>query len=145
MLLKHHAPAEVRALLRGVPLFMDMTDRELDTIAAVARPVEFAPGAVICAEGTSGIGLHIIVEGTVLVSSSHSTDRTLGPGAYFGEIAVVDGGPRMATVTATTAVRTLSIVAWEFTGILDQHPQVVRRLVKELCVRLRKEAATISA
>lgn len=144
MLLKHHAPSEARALLRGVPLFQDMTDRELDAVAGVARTVEFEAGAVICQEGSSGIGLHVILEGTVAVSSSHSRDCTLGPGAYFGEIAVVDGGPRMATVTALTPVRTLAIVAWEFTSILDKHPQVVRRLVKELCVRLRKEAATIS-
>ena len=144
MLLHHSAPAETKALLRGVPLFADATDRELDAIANVARTVDFPAGAVICAEGMTGVGLHVIVDGTVSVTSSHSRETALGPGAYFGDIALVDGGPRMATVTAQTAVTTLAIVAWEFKTIMDSQPQVMRHLLREMCQRLRDQAAAFS-
>ena len=135
---------ETKALLRGVPLFAGATDKELDAVARVARTVEFPQGAVICAEGVTGIGLHVIAAGTVNVSSSHSADARLGPGAFFGEIALVDGGSRMATVTAETPVTTLAIVSWEFRHIMETQPQVLHHLVLELCRRLRDQAAAFS-
>lgn len=144
MLLQPSAPPETMTLLCSVPLFADASDKELDAIARVARTVEFPANAVICAEGVSGVGLHVIAHGSVRVTSSHSAPVSLGPGAYFGEIAVIDGGPRMATVTAETAVTTLAIVSWELRTIMDNQPQVTRRLVLELCQRLREQAAAFS-
>lgn len=144
MLVQPSAPPETKTLLRSVPLFADATDKELEAIARVARTVEFPAGSVICAEGVSGVGLHVIAHGTVDVTSSHSAPISLGPGAYFGEIAVVDGGPRMATVTAQTPVTTLAIVSWELRTIMDSQPQVMRHLVVELCRRLRDQAAAFS-
>jgi voltage-gated potassium channel len=144
MLLQPSAPPETTTLLRSVPLFADATAKELDAIARVARTVEFPAGSIICAEGVSGVGLHVIAHGSVSVTSSHSAPVTLGAGAYFGEIAVVDGGPRMATVTAETAVTTLAIVSWELRTIMDTQPQVMHRLVLELCRRLRDQAAAFS-
>jgi CRP-like cAMP-binding protein len=144
MLAKSHAPAETIELLRGVPLFVDMGDKELQEIARLTRSMEWPEGAIICAEGASGIGLHVIANGTVRVSSTHGTDGTLGRGAYFGEIALIDGGPRMATVVAVTPVTTLAIVAWEFKGIIEEHPTVAMRLIKELCGRIRTQAGTFT-
>jgi CRP-like cAMP-binding protein len=144
MLTHQSALPETVALLRRVPLFADATDKQLDAVAKVARAVDFPAGSVICAEYATGVGLHVIDHGTVSVTSSHSPTVTLGPGAYFGEIALIDGGPRMATVTAETPVKTLALVSWEFTGILETQPSVALHLVRELCLRLREQAAAFS-
>lgn len=140
-MLKQSVPPQTTQLLRGVPMFANASDKELKIIAAATRRVVFEPGAVICHEGKSGVGLHVIVEGQVEVTSSHAPPSLLGPGAYFGEIAVVDGGPRLATVKAAGPVATLSIVAWDFKAILDEQPAVARGLVLEMCRRLRQQAA----
>lgn len=140
-MLKQSVPPQTTQLLRGVPMFATTSDKELKLIASVARSVSFEPGTVICDEGKSGIGLHVLVEGEVEVTSSHAPPSRLGPGAYFGEIALLDGGPRLATVRATTHVSTLSIVAWDFKAILDEQPAVARGLLLEMCRRLREQAA----
>ena len=134
----------VESHLRAVPLFAGATPEQLAHIASVARPATFAKGTVICAEGVRGVGLHVITGGQVRVSSSHSPEALLGPGAYFGEMAVLDGGPRMATIVAATDVSTLVIMAWEFSQILEQQPAVLRHLVDQLCARVREQAAHLT-
>lgn len=130
--------------LRAVPLFADASDIDLAYVAVVARPQTFRKGTVICAEGVSGVGLHVITDGQVRVTSSHSPEVVLSAGSYFGEMAVLDGGPRMATVVAATDVSTLVIMAWEFARILEEQPAVMRHLVQQLCARLRAQAGHLS-
>lgn len=135
-------PSQDVQLLQAMPMFASLSAKELGVVAAAAKHVTFPQGAVICEEGQSGIGLHVIVEGTVSITSTHSSPSSLGPGAYFGEIALIDRGPRLATVVAATDVTTLSIVAWEFTTLMDNHPEVTRALLLEMCGRLRAQAAS---
>lgn len=137
-------PSTIEQHLRAVPLFADASPEQLRHVATVARPATFTRGTIICAEGVRGVGLHVITGGEVRVRSSHSPDAQLGPGSYFGEMAVLDGGPRMATVVAATDVSTLVIVAWEFAQILDEQPAVLRHLVEQLCARLRDQAGHVS-
>lgn len=138
------AVSTVESHLRAVPLFADATPEELAHIASVARPATFDKGTIICAEGVRGVGLHVITGGQVHVTSSHSPDSVLGPGSYFGEMAVLDGGPRMATVVAETHVSTLVLMAWEFAQICEEQPAVLKHLVKQLCDRLREQAAQVT-
>jgi CRP-like cAMP-binding protein len=137
-------PSTVEQHLRAVPLFADASDVDLAYVAVVAHPTRFPKGTIICAEGVRGVGLHVITDGQVRVTSSHSPEVVLSAGAYFGEMAVLDGGPRMATVVAATDVSTLVINAREFAQILDEQPAVARHLVLELCARLREQAAHVS-
>ena len=138
------AAVSVEEQLRAVPLFAASSEEELARIASVARPAAFARGRTICAEGVFGVGMHVITEGWVQVRATHAPDTRLGPGAYFGEMAVLDGGPRMATVTAFTDVRTLVLDSYAFGKILDDQPRVVRQLLDHLCRRLREQAAHIT-
>jgi CRP-like cAMP-binding protein len=137
-------PSSVEEHLRAVPLFADASDIDLAYVAVVARPQAFRKGTVICAEGVSGVGLHVITDGQVRVTSSHSPEVLLSAGSYFGEMAVLDGGPRMATVVAATDVSTLVIMAWEFARILEEQPAVMQHLVQALCARLREQAAHVT-
>lgn len=132
------ATASVPELLRGVPMFAGASEDEIRSLAAVARESSYGAGAVVCQEGTTGVGLQVVASGTVLVYTDHIVPTRLSAGAYFGEIAVVDGGPRMSTVVAETAVTTLGILARDYEEILAEQPGIARRLLDQVCNRLRQ-------
>ncbi len=123
--------------LRQVPIFSSCSDRELRSIAAAGKEVTFSPGDVINREGEMGLGLHVVLEGETKVQVGGRTRRKLRAGAFFGEIALLDGGPRTATVIAETAVRTWTIPRWSFKPLLKQHPQLSLKILEEVCARLR--------
>ena len=90
--------------IRSVPLFSEFGDKELQRVAAIAKEVEFPAGKEIAKQGESGVGFHMIVEGEASVSVDGTNHGTLGPGAYFGEMSLLDGGPRSATVAAAISI-----------------------------------------
>ena len=128
---------ELTALLRTVPIFSACTAKELSAIAATVKEMDFPAGKVICEEGQTGVGLHIIVQGETKVQIGGRTRSRLGPGAFFGEIALLDGGPRTATVIAETPVKALSIVIWDFKGLLKSQSNLAFKMLEEVCRRLR--------
>jgi CRP/FNR family transcriptional regulator, cyclic AMP receptor protein len=129
--------SQLTDLLKTIPLFSSCSRAELNRIAAIVKEVEFPAGRTICKEGQSGVGLHVIVEGETKVQIGGRTRRRLGSGAFFGEIALLDGGPRSATVIAETPVRTLSIPAWSFKTTLKSQPGLALKMLEETCRRLR--------
>jgi CRP/FNR family cyclic AMP-dependent transcriptional regulator len=136
---------DVKELMRGVPLFSDCTDKELRSLAGAAKQVEHPAGDVICREGETGVGMHVIAEGEVRVEVGGRTVRNLGPGAFFGEVALLDGGPRTATVMAESpVVRTYSITFWSFRDILSSSPDLALKMLKEVSRRLRENESSIS-
>lgn len=130
--------------LRTIPLFSSCSKAELNRIAAIVKEVHFDAGHVICREGETGVGLHVVVEGETKVQIGGRTRRKLGPGAFFGEIALLDGGPRSATVVAETPVRTLSIPAWSFKTTLRSNPSLALKMLEEACRRLRTSNTNFS-
>ena len=134
---KTKSKAELTALLRTVPIFSSCTAKELSAIAATVKEVDFPAGKVICEEGQTGVGLHVIVQGETKVQIGGRTRARLGPGAFFGEIALLDGGPRTATVVAETQVNALSIVIWDFKAILKTQSNLALKMLEEVCRRLR--------
>jgi CRP-like cAMP-binding protein len=124
--------------IRSVPLFSDFGDKELQRVAAIAKEVEFPAGKVIAKQGETGVGFHMIVDGEATVSVEGIEHAKLGPGSYFGEISLIDGGPRSATVTAATDLKTVSVTSWDFNVLLDQFPELSRQLLIQLCRRLRE-------
>jgi CRP/FNR family transcriptional regulator, cyclic AMP receptor protein len=135
---------ELIETLKAIPLFSSCTKKELGLVADIVKPQEFPPGHAIVIQGREGAGLHIITEGTVKVEVDGKLRRTLGPGRFFGEIALLDNGLRTATVTAETPVRTLSIVSWQFRGLLVDQPNLTIRMLEDVCRRLRSVDETVS-
>jgi CRP/FNR family transcriptional regulator, cyclic AMP receptor protein len=130
--------------IRSVPLFSEFGDKDLRRVAAIAKDVEFPAGRVIAKQGESGVGFHMIAEGEVSVSVDGVEHATLGPGSYFGEISLIDGGQRSATVTATTDLKTVSLTSWDFNALLDQYSELTRELLIRVCGRLRDAEKSIS-
>jgi CRP/FNR family transcriptional regulator, cyclic AMP receptor protein len=130
--------------LRAVPLFSGCSTRELASLGRFLKEVQFPAGREIVKQGHAGTGLHVIVEGETRVVVGDRTRRRLGPGAFFGEIALLDRGPRTATVVAETPVRTLTLSSWNFRAALKEHPTLAVKMLEELAHRIRASGASIS-
>ena len=136
--------AEVAEMLKRVPLFAGVKDRDLGRLAKVLSERTFAEGEAITTEGESGVGFFVIEHGNATVSLKGEIIRTLGPGDHVGEIALIDEGPRSATVTASTDVRCRGMAAWEFRSFVQEHPEVAWPLLQTLASRFRDTQARAS-
>ena len=123
--------------LRGVPLFKDFSDEELGHVAQVTKRVEFPEGRTVASQGQMGVGFHQIMEGAADVIQDGRTIGHLKPGDYFGEISLIDGGTRSATVTTTMPTITLSITAWDFKRLIEHSHDMTKKLLIGLCHMLR--------
>lgn len=128
-------PAEA---LAGVPLFSVLTDRERDAMARTGKEFDRAEGAILAKEGESGVGFFLLLEGSAEVSVKGETRAALAAGDAFGEIALLDDGPRTATVTATSPVRMLGITAWAFKALVREHPEMAVKLLEVLAGYVRR-------
>jgi CRP/FNR family cyclic AMP-dependent transcriptional regulator len=124
-------------LLRNVDLFEEMSDRELGRLAKSFRGSSFTAGETIAAEGTRGVGFFIIGEGTVRYSIHGEDVGQGGPGDYFGEIALIDDGPRTATVMADTDVTAYGLASWEFQPLVEENAALAWELLQGMAKRLR--------
>lgn len=132
-------------VLRSVPLFSGCSDRELQEISKMTKEVDFPEGKQICKQGQTGLGLHVITDGETKVVVNGRTRRRLGPGAFFGEMAVLDNGPRSADVIAESPVSTLSLSAWDFKEVVGDHPTIAVKVLEEMSRRLREADASLSS
>jgi CRP/FNR family transcriptional regulator, cyclic AMP receptor protein len=101
----------------------------------------FPPGREVVVEGRNGVGFFIIADGNAAVSIGDRVIKMLGPGDYFGEMALLHGGERSATVTADTELRCLTITSWGFKAFVQEHPQVAWGLLQSLAQRMQENAA----
>lgn len=122
--------------LRSVYLFEGLSDKDLQAMVGRATEVDHSAGHEIVTEGHGGVGFHLILDGHAQVLLHGQRHGWLGPGDYFGEMSLIDGQPRSATVRADTPVRTLSMTAWDFKPLLDD-PEVTKKLLLGVCKRLR--------
>ena len=127
--------------LASVPIFSGCSKRELGIIARASKEVSHKEGTLIAREGERGIGLFLILDGECAVSIGGREKGRLGPSDFFGEIALLDGGPRTATVTAVTDVRLLGLTEWVFRGLLAEHPSIALKTLESVAGRLRAVAA----
>ncbi len=135
---------ETLKLLASVPLFEGLSKKELTTILRASKEVLFPSGRTIVTEGETGAAFHLILEGKAKVIVGGRRTATLGPGDYFGEMSLIDHGLRSATVEASGEVRTLSLVSWSFLPILEHTPAIAKKLLLEMCRRLRAVESRIS-
>ncbi|CUS80499.1 CRP/FNR family transcriptional regulator, anaerobic regulatory protein [Candidatus Kryptonium thompsonii] len=129
--------------LRNVSIFEELPERDLARIASLGTRKIFSKGSVILMEDEIGSALFIIIDGKVKVSRLDETGKEvilsiLGPGKVFGEMSLLDGMKRSATVSALTDTEVLIIYRDDFLNLLNKHPQIAISLLKELTQRLRK-------
>jgi CRP-like cAMP-binding protein len=131
--------------LRKVRLFSELDDRALREVANAAVEQRWEKGQEIVRQGESGVGAFIIRSGKVEIVRDHQgrTEkmRDLGPGQFFGEMALLDEFPRSATVRAIEPTTCLQITRWHFRGILESHPEIALTLLPMLTKRLRAAEA----
>jgi CRP/FNR family cyclic AMP-dependent transcriptional regulator len=125
-------------LLKDVPLFEGLSDRDLRSIAQSGKEVEHATGEAIVREGKTAVGFHLILEGTAKVVAGNRTRARLARGEFFGEMSLLDGEPRSATVVAETPVKTFSLASWNFNRFLRTHPSIALKLLVVLSQRIRE-------
>ena len=133
--------ADASDSLARVPLFAGLGGRDLKKLAGQMSDRTFSEGDTVATEGQSGVGFFLIEEGSATVSIGGETIRTLGPGDYFGEIALIDDGPRSATVVAATDLRCRGMSAWEFRPFVQKHSEFAWPLLVSLVARLRESEA----
>lgn len=124
--------------LRDVALFRGLDEKELQRIAAVGKEVRFEPGSVVAEQDGGAVGFHLILDGEVSVVVSGTERARLRSGQYFGEMSLIDGKPRSATVKAEVPTTTFALTSWQFLPLLDDHPSISRALLVELSGRLRR-------
>jgi CRP-like cAMP-binding protein len=118
-------------------MFSACTDKELAQIARACDELAVEPDALVVEEGTSGEGFYLIVTGEAEVIRGGHRVATVGPGQYFGELSLLDDGPRSATVKAQTAMTLLQLKRREFSAVLDSWPGVAHKLLEQMARRLR--------
>ena len=126
---------KVAALARA-PLFEGLSKKELTNLAKSTDDLEVAAGKVLCKEGELGREFFVIVEGEAEVWRGGQKVDTMGPGDFFGEIALVEKSHRTATVTATTPLRFFVLTSQSFWSLLDHSPQVERKVLRALAKRV---------
>jgi CRP-like cAMP-binding protein len=124
--------------LRQVPLFHGLPDAALKHVLDIGKQIRHAPGDPVLEEDRSGVGFHLILSGSAVVTVGGAEVARFGPGDYFGEMSIIDGRPRSASVTAVDDLTTLAITAWEFEGLMEHHPSMMRVLLIELSGRIRQ-------
>lgn len=128
-------------LLRLVPLFNGMTERSFEAIAGLASETDFATDEPLVRQGTPGNSFIIIVGGRAVVTRDGKTLRELGPGDFLGEISLVDGSPRTATVTALEAIHAFCIDRQGFLDLIDRIPVFRLEVISALTERIRATVA----
>ena len=131
-------PQEV---LAKVPLFSMLSKKDLARLANNAHDRTFPAGTVITEQGDTGISFGVIMEGQAAVTVHGKPARTLGPGDYFGEMALIDNSVRSATITADTDLRCLLFTAWVFRPFAMEHPDTAWALLEVMVKRVRDAEA----
>jgi CRP/FNR family transcriptional regulator, cyclic AMP receptor protein len=135
--------AELQRFMRDVPLFAGLLPSELDRIALVMSPLQVPAGEVVCTEGEPGHEFYVIAEGEAAVERGGHTVTKLHTGDYFGELALLDRGPRSATVRAMSDCRLYVLRETSFVSLLNEVPALAQKLLAALAARLRRAEADV--
>ncbi len=134
------------ALLRKVPLFRDLSTSQLKQIARLADEIEVRAGKRLATAGERGLELFVVIEGHARVALPRrgGAARNLGPGEFFGEMSLLDGEPRSASVEAVTDMQLLVVGRREFWQLLNAAPPLVARIMSTLSRRVRAAEALVA-
>ena len=136
--------ATISEVLRSIPLFQGMTDRAIEAIAGLAEETSYPVGGELTREGEPGESFIVIVSGRASVEIDGRSVRELAAGDYLGEISLIDGRPRTATVTALEPIDALLVPRAGFERLMDEYPSVRLDVLNALTSRLRERTPTVS-
>jgi CRP/FNR family cyclic AMP-dependent transcriptional regulator len=136
--------SKIAGILASVPLFATLSKAQVRRLAETAKDRRFTAGDAMVKQGDKGIGFYLILEGTASVEKGGRPVASLGPGQFFGEMALLDDQPRTADVRATSGVKCLVLSSWEFWAAVGDEPEVLRTLLKETVRRLRANASALT-
>jgi CRP/FNR family cyclic AMP-dependent transcriptional regulator len=119
-------------LLKRVPIFSDLDRKELERIATSMKQRTFSAGDTVTSEGQTGVGFFVIEAGQATVTVGGEERRKLGPGDYFGEVALLNESARTATITAETDLRCYGLTSWEFRPLVETHGSIAWKLLQAM-------------
>ncbi len=125
-------------LLKRVPLFQGLEDKHLKRLAESFTERSFSSGQELVTEGSGGVGFFVIESGEARVTVDGQPRRELGPGDYFGEIALIDGGLRTATITATSDGKMHGMTSWQFRPLVEDNASIAWPLLEAMARRTRE-------
>lgn len=140
--MRSRIPQKELDLLGSVPLFSQCSKAELREIAKIGTRLEVAAGTDLTTEGSRGQQSFLLIEGKARCTVRGAAVAKLGPGDFFGELSLIDGGPRSATVTAVTPLTVTVLNAYEFDHLLRAAPSIAVKLLVTLAGRLRDAQAS---
>jgi CRP-like cAMP-binding protein len=129
---------ELKTRLASTDLFQSLSKRSLAQLAKAGREISHVDGHEVIVEGAGAVGFHLITNGTARVTSGGAVRRTLGVGDYFGEISVLDGRPRSASVEAIENLKTFAIEPAVLKGLIADNAEFATKIIVMLCSRLRE-------
>jgi CRP/FNR family cyclic AMP-dependent transcriptional regulator len=129
---------ETAQRLAGTRLFAGVDAEGLDRIAARMTELDVPADRAIVRQGEIGTGFFVIVTGSVRVVRDGETLVHLGPGAFFGELSLLDGRPRLAQVVTDVPTTCLALASWDFEAVVAEQPSVALAILRELAGRLRE-------
>ena len=124
-------------MLKRVPLFAGLDDRELNEIASSMRERRFKAGDTVTQEGAGGVGFFVVQEGEAEVSIGGESKGTVGPGDYFGEIALINESPRTATLTARTDMLCYGMTPWDFRPLVESNSTIAWKLLTAMAEKMK--------
>ncbi len=125
-------------VLQNVWLFSACTSKELGRIASLVDEAEVPKGATLTKEGAVGREFFAVADGKATAKLRGKKIASYGPGDFFGEMALIDQGPRSATITSDTPMKLYVLDSRSFSTLIDRHPAVARKILRGLAGRLRK-------
>ncbi len=143
-ILQGRGDAETVRLLQKVPIFSSLTPKQLASMARDGKERTFAEGAPVVKEGDQGVAFYLVLEGRVDVRRKSRKLASLGPGQFFGEMALFTDQPRSADVIAAEPTKCLVIARWEFWGYAMGQPKVLRTIIEEIAHRLSETNRALS-
>jgi CRP/FNR family transcriptional regulator, cyclic AMP receptor protein len=141
---RSHIPKSELGLLAQVPLFAQCSQHERREIARLGSPTHVGPGTVLTKENGPGAEFFLLLEGEAVCMIGGMTEETLTSGDYFGELSLLDGGPRMATITASKNCSLLVFSRGEFGTLVRNSSSIAIKLLRHLSSRLRKAEAALT-
>jgi CRP-like cAMP-binding protein len=130
---------DVEQAVKNAPLFAQLSKKDIKQLTTVMTPRSYRAGEVIIEKGKHGLGFFIIASGSATVTVRGNQVRSLKAGDHFGEIALIDEGPRMAEVTAESDVETYVLASWQFRPFVQDHPDVAWALMQSLVQRIVRD------
>lgn len=133
---------DAEQFLSQVGLFRSLNKKHIKQLARAVQAQQYAPGATIVKQGDTGLGLYVITSGSVEIRKERPgqeplTVNSLGPGQFFGEMALLDDYPRSATVVARESTECMTLAKWHFLGELEAHPEMALPMLSVMSRRVR--------